>query len=262
MKFKYTVSNPPYEQGMCNEFFNFTSEISDQQVYVMPSTPVVYMRPLNDSSGRELLEVVKSHKFSIELFDGNKVFDAQIWAPMGVFHLDTTESHTGVHVQGLYDAVLPVEQVNQFGEWVLKFYPLFGALPKLLDSVRSGDYYVYVGDIRGHVAAPGSRFHDDFFTFIPRALEPATERLENKPVWVQFGFSTKEEAENLIEYLKLKIPRFALALHKVNGHLSGNMGLVPAVDFTGRWTDAELCSKFGISAEDFEKIDSLIADYY
>lgn len=261
MKFKYTISNPPYEQGMCNEFFNFTSEISDQQVYVMPSTPVVYMRPLNDSSGRELLEVVKSHKFGIELFDGNKVFDAQIWAPMGVFHLDTTEPHTGVHVQGLYDAVLPVEQVNQFGPWVLPFYSVFERCTPLLSTVEPGTWYVNIGDIRGHVPREGERFNPDFFTFVPGGLAVTSEP-KDKTGWVSFGFSTKEEAENLIEYLKLKIPRFALALHKVNGHLSGNMGLVPAVDFTRRWTDAELCSEFMISTEDFEKIDSLIADYY
>ena len=50
---------------------------------------------------------------------------------------------------------------------------------------------------------------------------------------------------------------------KVGGHLdSGELEVIPWMDFTQEWNDKKLCDVFNISNELWKYIDNFIPDYY
>lgn len=73
------------------------------------------------------------------------------------------------------------------------------------------------------------------------------------------GFDSKQEAENLLGYLKTNFVRFLVAQMTSTQHISkGNFVFVPVQDFTRPWTDADLYAKYGLTEEEIEFIESMI----
>ncbi len=72
-------------------------------------------------------------------------------------------------------------------------------------------------------------------------------------------FDTKVEAENLVKYMKTKFFRFLVSLFMYSHHITKqSYQYVPVQDFTQEWTDEKLFSKYGITIEEKNLIDSLI----
>ena len=73
------------------------------------------------------------------------------------------------------------------------------------------------------------------------------------------SFKTKEEAENLISYMKTKFFRFLVFLKKITQDATSRVySLVPLQDFSKKWTDEELYQKYGINKKEEAFIDSVI----
>ena len=72
-------------------------------------------------------------------------------------------------------------------------------------------------------------------------------------------FDSKNEAINLLTYLKTKLVRFLVAQVTTTQHISkANFSLVPIQDFTKPWTDAELYEKYGLTEEEIGFIEATI----
>lgn len=72
-------------------------------------------------------------------------------------------------------------------------------------------------------------------------------------------FNSKEEAENVISYIRTKLFRFLVLLHKPSQDATKAVyTFVPTQDFTKKWSDEELYKKYGISAAEQKFIDSMI----
>ena len=70
---------------------------------------------------------------------------------------------------------------------------------------------------------------------------------------------SKEEAANLVSYIKTRFFRFMMSLIKNTQNISKkSYGLVPVQDFSKPWTDAELYKKYGITTEEQKFIESII----
>ena len=72
-------------------------------------------------------------------------------------------------------------------------------------------------------------------------------------------FDNKEQAENLISYIKTRFFRF-FVLYKKNTQNAarGVYSLVPLQDFSKPWTDEELYAKYGLTEEEIAFIESMI----
>jgi site-specific DNA-methyltransferase (adenine-specific) len=72
-------------------------------------------------------------------------------------------------------------------------------------------------------------------------------------------FDSKEEAENVISYIRTKLFRFLVLLHKPSQDATKAVyTFVPRQDFTKAWSDHELYKKYGISGVEQSFIDSMI----
>ena len=72
-------------------------------------------------------------------------------------------------------------------------------------------------------------------------------------------FNAKEEAENVISYIKTKFFRFMVLLKKNTQDASKQVySFVPMQDFSKAWTDEELYAKYGLTGEEIEFIESMI----
>lgn len=76
------------------------------------------------------------------------------------------------------------------------------------------------------------------------------------------GFSTKEEADNLVTYMRTKLFRFLAAQLKITPIATRQVyRLIPLLDFSKPWTDEELYRKYGLSLQEQTHIEQIIADW-
>jgi len=74
-------------------------------------------------------------------------------------------------------------------------------------------------------------------------------------------FSTKNEAENCLTYIKTKFFRFLVGIIKTTQHATQRVyQLVPLQDFGESWTDEKLYKKYGLTSSEIEFIESMIRE--
>lgn len=75
-------------------------------------------------------------------------------------------------------------------------------------------------------------------------------------------FINKQEADNLITYLKTDFARYFLGLRKITQHLPRDRwDWVPYVDITRHWTDADLFKLFKLTKEEQEHIKAKVKEW-
>jgi site-specific DNA-methyltransferase (adenine-specific) len=90
-----------------------------------------------------------------------------------------------------------------------------------------------------------------------RVMPPKTVCTES--YLVAGHFANKEEALSLDNYLRTRFVRFLISLRAVTQHVTrGSFAFVPIQDFTKRWTDTDLYSKYKITPEEIAFIESLV----
>ena len=71
--------------------------------------------------------------------------------------------------------------------------------------------------------------------------------------------ASEAEAENVRTYLACKLTRFLVMLHKPSQHATQKVyTFVPAQDFSGSWTDAELYAKYGLDDDEISFVEWMI----
>ncbi|HEX8524644.1 MAG TPA: Eco57I restriction-modification methylase domain-containing protein [Tepidisphaeraceae bacterium] len=76
------------------------------------------------------------------------------------------------------------------------------------------------------------------------------------------SFDTKNEAVNLILYMKTRFFRFLVAQFMYSHHITKSAyGLVPVLDMTTKWNDDKLADRYGLSQEEIAFIASKIRSY-
>ena len=78
--------------------------------------------------------------------------------------------------------------------------------------------------------------------------------------FIEFApFSTKDEALNAFSYLRTKFFRALVAIRKQDQGASKSVyHYVPLQDFSKVWTDEELYTKYGLTQEEIDFIESMI----
>jgi site-specific DNA-methyltransferase (adenine-specific) len=72
-------------------------------------------------------------------------------------------------------------------------------------------------------------------------------------------FDSKQEAENAYSYLSCRLTRFLIQLHKASQNTTRKVyAFVPVQDWSMKWTDDELYSKYGITATEIAFIEKVV----
>ncbi len=93
----------------------------------------------------------------------------------------------------------------------------------------------------------------------PSAIEAAPKEICTETFLLIGPFDSKQERDNCIEYMRTRL--FLFLLYYGHGTMQVNQNvfdLIPLVDFTKSWTDAELYAKYGLSSDEIAFIDSMI----
>lgn len=107
-----------------------------------------------------------------------------------------------------------------------------------------------------HAGNPGKDGRRRIFSKID-VLPPGT--ICNETYLVVGTYESREQAENLVGYMKTKFFRFLVSQLTVTHDITrDNYSLVPILDMRIRWTDQMLCERYGITPEEFEFIESKI----
>lgn len=114
---------------------------------------------------------------------------------------------------------------------------------------------VYVG-----AAAPGTGNKDTYphrILSTPFLGEPGTI---SSWTYNYIGpFDTKAEAESVLSYLKCRLTRLLILLHKPSQHTNRKVyTFVPTQEWARPWTDKELYAKYGISAREVAFIEKIV----
>ena len=106
-------------------------------------------------------------------------------------------------------------------------------------------------------ASPGGDDYPHSIVSAPIISEPHSVCTET--YLVIKDVSSKNEAENLISYIKTRFFRFMMSLVKNTQNISrGSYMFVPLQDFSHPWTDEMLYKKYGLTEEEIAFIESMI----
>lgn len=270
-KFDIVIGNPPFNQMIDLDFVRKSYEISNKILFVHPSTWLL------DEKGKQkkfisIKELVKDHLESIELFNGNKLFNIQLFVPCVITYINKNKSIDGIkcfdrvnETDILYNNIFDINKYSNINV----YFPLKNKIFKeslnenLLTNKNKevGSYYVNISEIRGHVDLKSdiNMLKDDFYTTITK--DEGVERGKTKKVF--FTFKTYIEAENFITYIKTNFARFCLSILKNNSQLNrGELEYIPWLDFTQEWTDYKLYKHFKLRKEEIIFIEENIPKYY
>ena len=112
----------------------------------------------------------------------------------------------------------------------------------------------YVG--YDHAGNPGKDGKRKVFSKI-EILPPGTICTETYLVIV--SYKSKNKALNLISYMKTRFFRFLVSQFMYSHHITKeSYSFVPIQDFSEPWSDEKLYTKYGITKEEIEFIESMV----
>jgi hypothetical protein len=72
-------------------------------------------------------------------------------------------------------------------------------------------------------------------------------------------FDSQAEAESLLSYLSCRLTRLLILLHKPSQHVTREVyAFVPTQDWTRRWTDADLYTRYGLSTGEIAFVEKIV----
>lgn len=288
MKFDVVFSNPPYNGNIDIKILNDIIDASDEFIIVHPSTWI-----LDTKDKAKLFSIFKTKtdtKFkSLDFFNGNFVFDIDIFTPCVITHIDKNHKGTiDVNYFNLSYVSNSIFDVTKFSD---QWLPLVKQFKNQISQ--------YISDNDGHMwerfkdnktnnwieqpdkvmfQLPMGRggtytnittkiLRDDFYTFFSKDISEITNKNCSDKVAFTGGtyyyFDSIDERTNFINYLKSDFVRFCLSLSKLNKHNDrGEMELIPWLDFTEEWDDDKLFKKFDVSQDLQDYIREFLPDYY
>jgi len=287
--FDYGIGNPPFNQMIDMKFVRLSYELCDVTCIVHPSTWLL------DEKGKqkaftETKDLIKDHLESIELFNGNKIFNIALFVPCVIIYIDKNKKTKGIKcvdkinkVELIYDDIYQINKYSNKEEYFelkkkidtnldnIDNHKIFntstkrnsksGKISKYSHLNTIGEYYINIAQIRGNVNKNSdvNMIQHDFYTIITR--DNVVSREINNHMF--FKFTNDLESSNFINYLKTDFVRFCLSINKNNSQLEcGELSMIPWLDFTQEWTDEKLYKEFNLTKEEIKFIEKHIPKYY
>jgi hypothetical protein len=287
MKFDVVFSNPPYNKNVDIKILNEIVDVADEFVIVHPSTWLVDLKdktPLYKTFKNKIDGKVAS----IELFNGNPIFNIQIFMPCVITHID--KKHQGKVSVNDFNEVYETDSIfniTKFGKnWETLVKPFKqtistyiannnGHMWERFCNNKTNSFTMQQGFLlqipmgRGHenLTSHTEMVREDFYGVFSNDENEIVTKNKCQEVAFKGGtycyFPTEEKRNNCVEYLKTDFARFCLAINKLNKHIdSGELELIPWLDFTEGWNDEKLYKHFNIPLETQLYIRNFLPDYY
>jgi len=256
-----TLTNPPYNKSLDLKILLALEEkkLLKKVICVHPATWLV------DNKGTKTLfkdfrNTFDRHTSSLEVFNGNPVFDIKLFVPCVITQMDLNALYKTKSVSWFGEngwAVTSFDDVTMHGRnWdplVKEFHTRvsayclkYGTVKDHLINISAVDvkkYQVQLAAIRGHTDTC-KMFKDDMYTLIQSEAENnkgIRKSTESKTI---LQVNLKKEQDSLLNYLQTDFIRLCLSLLKINQNIArGELALVPWMDFTRSWTDDDLFSE-------------------
>lgn len=278
------LSNPPYTRGLDLKILQalLDNSVAKEYIIVHPSTWLLDQK--NKKPQYILFKSTLANKLkSIDLFNGNDVFNIGLFVPCAITHIDINHDSENINVKYFAKEfqVDSIHDITNFGnEWKSIVKPFFTKITavvanngdvwshneKVVDASKS--YCQLACIIGNHSKDKNILVKDDFYTMTIRnssCNKGIRESRLNKPGGhtPTFGFNSEVERDNFLSYLNTDFARFCLALYKIGQHLeNGELEIIPWIDFTKSWDDEKLFAYFEVNQETQNYIRSFLPDYY
>jgi len=281
MKFDVCITNPPYNGNIDLKILKKVIPHCKQTICIHPTTWLLGLKKKKKGM-EEYKNLINGKVASVELFNGNPIFGIRLKTPVGIFDIrNRKQKEIKVVYFGDEYTVKSLDDITVYGkEWpVVK--PLFKKVKKYCsingsvndhcvkkDNIDDEKYHCQLAGILGDEEQKSimTVYKDNFYTMVTKdgELNKGIRKPNAKKCnFVAFSFDTEKERDNFIEYLKTDFTRFCLSFYKNNASLhSGELSLIPWLDFTKKWTDEELYEKFGVSEELQNYITTFLPDYH
>ena len=283
-KFDCVIMNPPFKGQLHLEFFEKALDLAKDDGIVISVHPSTWL--FAGSKGQKTQNIYASLKKKISeyqkeftLFNANKLFGIGMFMPCSITMVEKgKKSETAKVIDKLQDKVFEYKNiwdVNKFGDYP-EYYSLLEKISKIAKednlenhkhstehdkNIVQYNFYINLAAIRGNVSTKNDEVMttNDFYTFVPKDLKAENQNTKT----LYFGFSSYNQADNFLNYIKSNFARFCLSLVKTNGNIHrGEMVLVPYLDFSQEWTDEILKKKFFITEKEWDFIQGIIPNYY
>ena len=287
MKFDVELFNPPYQQGMFVQFMNKGFELLKEggvMCAIHPSTYIINKKETSKGKQHTLLnETIEKYKSSVNLVDGNAIFDnAGFLTPLSITNI-TKEEDENIDViyrhlgKVKHDKVLSVSEIWMHGNNIAQ--SIFNRIKSKMETSiedhlskkgKRSKYYLNINKVSGHPPKPGIIGNNpDFNCLLYKADVDSGKYLDKLSTnfkegdFNYIGIDSKKQAKNLYNYLTTKFARFAVSLYKINVQLSrGELKIVPFLDFNESWNDEKCFDYFELTQEERDFINTYIQDYY
>jgi site-specific DNA-methyltransferase (adenine-specific) len=298
MKFDVCITNPPYDRNTKDlKILKRVIPHCKQTICIHPTNWLFSIKQNKRKIMEEYKNLIDGKVAYVEMFNGNKIFGIGLFVPVGIFDIKSSkQKETKVIYFDNEYTVRSLDDITVYGkEWSI-VKPLFKKVKKYCsnidnvwnhnifynDGIKDNDkYYCQLAVIRGDVIRGDNcsldnitirdimcLHGDTYYTMVNKdgklnkGIRKDDVRRSGNPT-PTFSFDTEEEMDNFIEYLKTDFARFCLSFYKCNASLgTGELAIVPWLDFTKKWTDKELYKKFNVSEELQNYITTFIPDYH
>jgi hypothetical protein len=288
-RFDLCLSNPPYNRGLDLKILcaligddGIKTSIAKEYVFVHPATWLLDQKNIFDlyaDTKKTLAGALKS----VILFNGYHAFKCEGLSTCTITHIDLRVRQDQIKVfdkDSQYTAK-SIYDITKFGkDWatiVKSFVIKVESFIRTNGNVWSHNtrtinpqkIYCQLAAIIGHTSKDGSsKVGPDFFTLTIRSSDenkdirqPYLHRKGNPTP--TFGFDSEKERDNFLSSVNTDFMRFCLAILKVGKNAAtGEMSLMPWLDFTQSWDDEKLFKYFDINQETQDYIRDFLPDYY
>lgn len=272
-KFDCVFSNPPYNK---NADLKILKEIKNMYNYAVIVHPAGYL--LDKKFKSKIYNEIRNtnHLEKVILFDGNKIFNIALYHVCCISiwnNLDKFENVTVVDTAITKSTYFcNINNISKFGNFS-KFIKLNNKIKEVIkingslsSNVASEDKLsfnnIFFNIIKGNNTFIKKNYQENFIS-INDIKNIKNNYEKNKILKLCWSFNSEKERENFLNYCKTKVARFFLLLRKNNQHLdSGELDLIPWMDFRQEWNDKKLVEYFEITEEEWEYINKLIPNYY
>lgn len=283
MKFDLVFSNPPYNKNVDIKILNEIIDVADEFIVIHPSIWILDNKR-SYKLYNDFRDKINSHLHSVELFNANKIFDIRLNCPIAISHFDM--NFNGDATVTLFDEVYSSKSIYDITKFGSKWFEFVKDFSNKIEtycnmhtsisdhcinvqniqngtSVLENEYYCQSADIIGTPSSENKSLGTGCFYTIMLKNPTNNIGIRKNTIKNSFKFGSDLERQNFINYCLTDFARFCLSLTKNNTHAdSGELELVPWLDFTEEWDDEKLFKKFEVSQELQDYIREFLPDFH